>query len=212
MPAFHEVQFPTAFSLGARGGLSFSTYVTISESGFEQRNANWSQTRGRWNVGYPTRTREDMATLQSFFRNRFGRAYGFRFRDHSDYSATDVTIGTGNNVEDDFQLVKVYASGGSSYTRNILKPITASVVDANNVSLTNTVNIYINDVLQTSGYTVSHATGIVHFTSPPSGGEVITADFEFDVPVRFNTDEMQIEAVTGDLFSWPSLEVIEIRQ
>ena len=40
------------------------------------------------------------------------------------------------------------------------------------------------------GWTADVSTGVVTFLSPPSVGANLTAGFEFDVPVRFDTDEV----------------------
>jgi uncharacterized protein (TIGR02217 family) len=212
MPSFHEVQFPHNFALGARGGPSFNTAVSITSSGFEGRNVNWSRDRGKWNVGHVPRERAEMDILIAFFRARYGRAYGFRMRDKIDYQITGATIGIGDNAVLAFQLVKQYSSGGFTYTRNLTKPVTASVVDATGNTVLNTVKIYFDGTLQSSGYTIATDTGLVTFLAPPTTGVVITADAEFDIPVRFDTDQMDIEVVTPTLFSWPSLGIIELRQ
>lgn len=221
LPPFLEVQLPMSIALQAKGGSSFSTWVQITESGFEQRNVNWATARGKWNVGYPTRVQSEMDSLIAFFRNVFGRGYGFRMRDWSDYQAAKQSCSpaTGNGSNKDFQLVKAYASGGQSVSRVIKKPVTAAVKDAAGSSVAETVKVYLDNVLQSSGYTVSDVTGILHFTSAPAGGVTVKAAFDFDLPVRFDTDEMKITVVLSPendpggvgLYSWPDLNVIELK-
>jgi len=221
LPPFLEIELPLSVALQAKGGSSFSTWVQITESGFEQRNVNWATARGKWNVGYPTRKQSEMATLIAFFRIVHGRGYGFRMRDWSDYQAVAQACSPaeGTGAEHNFQLVKLYSAGGYTTSRTIQKPVTAAVKDAAGSNVAETVKIYLDDALQSSGYTVSAATGIVNFTSAPGNGVDVTADFDFDLPVRFDTDEMKIAVVLAPeqgpngegLYSWPDLSVIELK-
>lgn len=177
MAGFHEIQFPTDISYGSSGGPEFSTEVVEFGGGREQRNANWLYSRERWNVAYGVRAQAQLATLIAFFYARRGRAYGFRFKNHDDYQAVGHEIGTGDDSTVDFQLLKIYEAGANQYARKISKPVTGTVV------------IYI-DSAETSAFTVDTTTGIVTMDSAPTGGEVITADYDFDVPVRFDTDHL----------------------
>lgn len=221
LPSFLEVQLPMNVALQAKGGSSFSTWVQITESGFEQRNVNWAIARGKWNIGYPARNKTEMDALIAFFRTAHGRGYGFRMRDWSDYQATGQATNPaqGTGSESNFQLIKHYSSGGNEFTRVIKKPVTAAVVDASGTNVAETVKIYLDDSLQGSGYAVDEETGIVAFDSPVGSGVDVTADFEFDIPVRFDTDEMKITVELSPendpngsgLYSWPDLSVIELK-
>lgn len=178
MSAFHEVQFPSDISYGASGGPEYSTDVVMTHSGYEQRNINWSSARAVYNVGHAVKTQSQLEVLIAFFRARKGRAYGFRFKDWSDFSVVGQSIGTGDGVTTTFQLIKTYNSGSESESRSIHKPVE------------NSVDIYVDGVLQSSGMSVNITSGVVTFTTPPALGLSITADFEFDVPVRFDTDRL----------------------
>ncbi|MFN7177769.1 MAG: DUF2460 domain-containing protein, partial [Thermaurantiacus sp.] len=90
-------------------------------------------------------------------------------------------------------------SGGEIESRLIAKPVTG------------TVKIYRGGVEATSGWTVNTATGLVTFTTAPTSGVQVTADFEFDVPVRFDSDQMDITIETYQLGSWGQIPVLEIR-
>jgi len=182
--AFHDVRFPTDISYGSIGGPEFSTDVVQLGSGHEQRNQNWTYARERWNVAYGVKSQDDLDTLREFFYARCGRMHGFRFKNHDDYSATGEQIGEGDGSTKTFQLVKTYTSGATTHTRLILKPIET------------TVAVYIDSVAQGSGWTVDDSTGIVTFTVAPGSGEIITADFEFDIPVRFDADYLPVALET----------------
>jgi uncharacterized protein (TIGR02217 family) len=51
-----------------------------------------------------------------------------------------------------------------------------------------TVRIALDGVELASGWSVDATTGIVTFAAAPGAGVAITAGFEFDVPVRFDSD------------------------
>lgn len=197
--AFIETQFPTDISYGSSGGPEYSTDVVMSQSGYEQRNVNWAQARAKFNVAHGVKTQSQLDALIAFFRARKGRAYGFRFKDWTDYTATGQWIGTGNGSQTVFQLQKLYTSGGVNEYRTITKPVSG------------TVAVYKNAVLQTSGYTVNTATGAVTFSVAPAAAVSVTADFEFDVPVRFDTDRLSAVLDSFGVHSWQDIPLVEVR-
>jgi uncharacterized protein (TIGR02217 family) len=196
---FHDVRFPPDISYGASGGPGNMTTVVTTVSGHERRNSNWAAARGRWNVAHGLKKREQVAELIAFFRARRGRAYGFRFKDWTDYQGLAQLIGTGNGSLKTFQLVKNYASGGTIETRTITKPVAG------------TVKVYRDGALATNGVSVNTASGLVTFSAAPVAGVVVTADYEFDVPARFDSDQMDITIETYALGSWGQIPVVEIR-
>lgn len=197
--SFVETQFPPDISYGATGGPMYSTDVTETFGGWEQRNINWSQSRGQWNVSHGVKTQSQLDALIAFFRARRGKAIGFRFKDWSDYQASNQIIGTGNGTTTTFQLVKSYTSGAVTVDRTIKKPVLG------------TVQIYKDGVLQATGWTVNTTTGVVTFSVAPSAGVVVTANFQFDVPVRFDTDQMEINLESYGVGGWSSIPVVELR-
>ena len=196
---FHEVQFPVDISYGASGGPEYSTDIVTVGSGYEQRNINWEQSRGRWNVAQGVKTKSQMDALIAFFRARMGKAYGFRFKDWTDYKSSGQLIGTGDGYQDEFQLIKTYSDGIVTMTRAIKKPVLG------------TAKIYVDGVLRTGGVSVNITNGIVAFNSPPLFGQAITADFEFDVPARFDSDYMPVTIQSHQVYSWDAITIIEIK-
>jgi len=196
---FHEVRFPDDIAYGATGGPAYSTSVVATASGYEQRNMNWSAARGAWDVSSGLKKPSQLDLLIAFFRARKGKAYGFRFKDWTDYKATDQLLGTGNGANKVFQLVKIYASGAGSETRTITKPVLG------------TVKPYLAGVLQASGWSINTATGVLTFSTAPAQGVAVTADFEFDVPVRFDTDSMEATIENFNINEWSSIPIVEIR-
>jgi uncharacterized protein (TIGR02217 family) len=207
--AFHEIRFPDSISRGAKGGPERRTRIVELASGDEERNASWANSRRRYDVSYGVRRADDLAAVVAFFEARNGRLYAFRFKDWSDYKSclpsaapapTDQIIGTGNGSTTTFALTKTYASGAQSWARAILKPVAG------------TVTVSLNGVAQGSGWSVNTTTGIVTFAVAPATGAVIRAGFEFDVPVRFDTDELPVTLDIERTGSIPSIPLIEVRR
>ena len=199
MTSFAEVRFPPEISYGATAGPEFSTTVITVRSGAEQRNRNWAAARLRFDASTGIKTRAQAEAIIAFFRARGGRAQAFRFKDWSDYRAMTQVLGTGDGARETFQLVKRYVSGAEEDARLITKPVAG------------TTKISINGTLQASGWSVDTASGLVTLTSAPANGVVITADFEFDVPVRFDTDRLEFRLETHDLMVWEQIPITEVR-
>lgn len=197
--AFVETRFPTDIAFGSAGGPEYSTDIVITHGGYEQRNVNWSQARARYNVAHGVKTQAQLDALISFFRARKGRADGFRFKDWTDFQAVSQLIGTGNGAATVFQLKKLYTNGSVTETRIISKPVAG------------TIAIYKDSVLQSGTYTANTANGQITFSSPPANGVAITADFEFDVPARFDTDRLSATLNTYGSHSWQDIPIVEIR-
>jgi len=207
--AFEEIRFPDDISRGARGGPERRTQIVTLAGGMEERNASWANSRRRYDAAYGVRRADDLAAVVAFFEARNGRLTGFRWKDWGDYksclpsatvAATDQSIGTGTGGTVTFQLVKAYTSGAVTWTRDITKPVAGSVVVA-------------FDGVQTSLFGVDTTTGIVNFTGHPAPGSgvAVTAGFEFDVPVRFDTDQLDVTTDIETLGSITSIPLIEVR-
>lgn len=196
--AFHNVQFPADISYGSRGGPQYSTDIVITHSGHEQRNINWSAARARYNVAHGVKTQAQLDALIAFFRARKGKAHGFRFKDWTDYEAAATPIGTGNGSQAAFQLSKRYSSGGYQDVRVISKPVEGSVAVRVNGSVVGVSS-------------VNYETGMVTLAGAPASGAAITADFAFDVPVRFDTDQLSATLENYGVRSWLDIPLVEVR-
>jgi uncharacterized protein (TIGR02217 family) len=209
---FHETRFPTAISRAAHGGPERRTDVVVLGSGAEERNARWADSRRSWNAGYGVRSLDDLHAVIAFFEERRGRLHGFRWRDPMDFkscppeatpTALDQLIGTGDGATAVFQLTKVYGAAFNPWIREIRKPVAGTVL------------IAVAGVAQTPGTdcTIDGTTGIVTFEPGriPALGQSITAGFEFDVPVRFDTDRLEVNLQGFRHGAIPSIPIVEIR-
>jgi uncharacterized protein (TIGR02217 family) len=194
--AFHEVQFPPVISYGSSGGPGFNTNIISVDSGQEERVARRGQARCQYEVSSGLKKQEDVYALVTFFRARMGSAYGFRFKDWSDYATSasgvtyaapagklvdvisnvDTVIGTGDGATTAFQLTKTYTSGPVSRSRKVTKPVSGTVLVA------------VDGVDKAGHFTVDTTSGVVTLDAAPANGAVVSAGFEFDVPVRFGDD------------------------
>jgi len=193
--SFLEIQFPIDISFGSAGGPEFITEIIPYGSGNEQRNIRLQTGMHSFNAAYGAKTQAQIESVINFFHAVRGRAYGFRYQDPLDYKSCgiaddpafdDQIIGTGDGVEDEYQLIKTYTESSLSEERDITKPVSGSVL------------IGIDGVQKLQGdatypWSIDTATGIVTFTGtvPPDTKDV-TAGYEFDVPVRFGVDRLQI--------------------
>ena len=214
---FFECEFPTSVSFLAKGGPTFSTTINEGFSGAEQRNINWSLSRGEWIVDLNYKQQSYFDLVQAFFLVVCGAAVPFRFLDHTDYQAVGQVIGTGDGTTTVFQLINTYFSGGRSYVRVIQKPVTANVLKFDGTNCAESVVIYAGSTLMAGGtdYTVDQTNGLVTFTEAPSSTIPIIADFNFHYPVRFANDKLdaQLEESGSDqrLVSWPQITLKEVK-
>ena len=207
--AFHEVRFPANLSFGSVGGPERRTEIVTLANGHEERNSPWAHARRRYDAGVGLRSLDDVAHLIAFFEARAGQVHAFRWKDWADHKsclpsqqvgALDQNLGRGDGVQRVWQLQKTYRSGDNFYTRVIRKPVAG------------TVQVAVDGVALAEGlhWNVNTATGEISFVDAPDQGVEVSAGFEFDVPVRFDTNLIQTSVASfqaGDLVSVPVVEV-----
>jgi uncharacterized protein (TIGR02217 family) len=210
--SFHEVRFPTSISMAATGGPERRTDVVVLGSGYEERNSRWANSRRSYSAGYAVKSLDELHSVIAFFEERRGRLYGFRWRDHADWkscppqdvpAAADQVIGVGDGTTAAFQLKKTYGGADAPWVREIKKPVAGTVLVA------------VNGIQQSLGtdFTVDVAAGLVTFLAGhiPANGSSITAGFEFDVPVRFDTDKLEISLSGFRAGAIPNIPLVEVR-
>lgn len=207
MQAFDDVPYPLTLGRDASVSPEFSTTVAVTASGFERRNALWSDARLRFDVGPGVRSEAEMGTLIAFFRARRGPARGFRLRDPTDFSSNGMTgtptmldqvLGEGDGVRSVFPLVKAYGFGDDPQVRRITRPMAASLA----VSIDGTAS---------DAWTLEPG-GTLSLSEPPATGAVVRAGFLFDVPVRFAEDHLDVSGAAHAAGEAPSVPLIEIRE
>ncbi|MDO6731014.1 DUF2460 domain-containing protein [Marinovum sp. 2_MG-2023] len=208
--SFHEVRFPANLSFGSVGGPERRTDVVTLANGFEERNTPWSQSRHRYDAGLGLRSLDDIETMIGFFEARRGQLFGFRWKDWSDYKTCpasqevayrDQVIALGDGASVHYQLVKTYRSGAAEYARVVTKPVQGSV----------RIGVQGDELQESIHWDVDETTGIVTFASPPLQDAEITAGFEFDVPVRFDTDRIATSVSSFQAGEVPNVPVVEVR-
>ena len=207
--SFHEVRLPARLAFGSTGGVERRTEIVTLGSGYERRSTPWTQGRRRYLIGANLRSLDDMAALTEFFETRRGRVYGFRFRDFADFkscapgavvSAADQVLGTGDGVRTRFDLIKRYGEGEEALERRVRKPVAG------------TVRVAVAGIeLGADGFVVDAATGEVTLAVAPPVGAAVTAGFEFDVPVRFDADRIEVTLESFEAGRMAAVPLIEVR-
>jgi len=182
MTSFHETRFPTNISLRSSGGPERLTRIVSLASGHEQRSTPWAQSRRHYDAGYGVRSINDIHAVIAFFEARMGRLIGFRWKDWTDYRSSPP-------------------STEPTPLDQRIRPITKPVEG--------TIRVAINGTETTA--TLDSATGLIEFAAPPAQGAEITAGFEFDTPVRFDTDRLDIDLAGFEAGAIPSIPLVEVR-
>lgn len=192
----------------------FSTDIAVTDSGAESPSQRWAHPLYAFNIPSAVRDMTTFNALQAHFLVMRGPAYTFPFRNPMDFASVDIAkpgieptiantnqiIGTGNGSKTTFQLIKTYTVGSETYVKNIVHPVVASVV------------VSLNNVNQSSGWSVSRDTGIITFTSPVGNGVVVRAGFYYDVEVRYEADDsLDLVAASYQAGGYADIPLVETR-
>lgn len=208
--AFHDIRFPANLSFGALGGPERRTEIVELANGYEERNTPWAASRRRYDAGFGLRALDDLEAMIAFFEARQGMLHAFRWKDWGDYRSApasrpitpfDQLLGLGDGETRAFQLRKGYASGAQTFWRDIRKPVAGSVL----------AGVGADELTFGVDFEVDAATGILTFARAPDVGAEVQAGFEFDVPVRFDTDLIQISVASFKAGEVPKVPVVEVR-
>lgn len=189
--AFIEDRLLECVAYGFNFGPERSTRVKNLRSGHEVRNANWAISRWRGSASYQNILPEDYGTLLGAFERANGMTNAFRFKNWLDYSVTGQSLGAAPAGTVAVQLVKTYpVFGGSGVTKTIKKPVAG------------TVTVY-QDGIAKAG-TIDTTTGLFTPSTAWTEGFALTADFEFDIGVRFAQDWLPFsyddwQAINGEV-------------
>ncbi|MCJ2011222.1 DUF2460 domain-containing protein [Methylobacterium sp. J-076] len=205
---FHEVLFPLDVALRGSGGPQRLTEIVTLGSGREHRNGRWADSRRRYEAGFGIRSLDALHAVIAFFEERRGRLYGFRYRDRVDFRSgppgrppgpLDQILGRGDGTAVAFPLAKTYGGGPAPYRRAIAKPVAGSVRVA-----------VAGAELSPGAFACDPATGLVTLARAPAANVPVTAGFEFDVPVRFDTDDLSVDLAAFTAGEIPKVPLVEI--
>lgn len=181
--SFLERRFPECVSFGSSGGPGFKTSVFTFDSGITSDYINWERMRGRYEATFDNVTPADIEEVEDFFYGMRGQAIAFRYKDWSDYQISGQNVGVGDGTNSAFQIFKRYQSGQHVFDRIIKK----TVPNTSQISIDGTT------LLEGSDYFMIDAEGRIVFTTTPDAGAIIRLDYiEFDVPVRFDSDFLNV--------------------
>jgi uncharacterized protein (TIGR02217 family) len=207
---FHEVRFPASLSFGSLGGPERRTDIVTLANGHEERNTPWADARRRYDAGVGLRSLDDIALLLAFFEARRGQVHGFRWKDWADFKSCvpsdevdfrDQVLGRGDGITTEFALTKTYVSGEERYVRPIAKPVAGSVK----------IGVADAEQFENVHFTLDTTRGVVSLVQPPGPDDLVTAGFEFDVPVRFDTDRISTSVASFQAGDVPNVPVVEVR-
>lgn len=208
IPAY---RLPVNLEKGSGFGPSFKNVIQEAISGNEQRFAQWTKCRGVGDISYAILESSDplgdYRAVLALFRAHFGSLLPFRFRDWSDYTATDELFANGDGVTTSFQLTKTYDPS------QILLGVPGSVFYVRDIMLVSGTPIIEIDGVPSVGspapFTIN-SSGVVTFASAPPNLSELTWTGEFDVPVRFDTDALPVIMKEQDLASISSISIKEV--
>lgn len=201
---FIDQRLPQDYTFDAIASDEWMTEIVENIGRVESRNSPSSNPRRSWDLSTAARTQTQKEELHEWFLAMRGQLHSFAFLDPADNSVARQVIATADGATVDFQIIKSYTIGGATYERSITKPVTAGV------------SVWVNNVLQSSGYTVSRTTGIITFSVAPTDTYSIEAAVtQFDVPVRFAESRLAWTAVNRNIVNgliWvcSSLKLIEV--
>ena len=201
----------------------------MSAGGHEQRNANWASPRIRFNVVPGVKNQAQLYELMSFFRLCQGKAFGFRFKDWSDYQGMYEQIGISDGQNLRYQLCKWYGvqetgmmklhgngrvnqgDGGNEEYANEKNTKYARKRLIHKPQL-GSVKIFCDgSELDRTKYIVDYSNGSVVLDEVSEAGVKIAADFMFDVPVRFDIDYLPIKVEGSGLYIHAEIPLVELR-
>lgn len=165
LPDFADILFPVDISYGAQSSSRFKTDITIVQSGYEKRIANWQDSLHEFNISHNIKNEDQIIYLKKLYQQVRGPLISFKFKDWSDYKCEKNFEGIGN--EDGkfsgypyVELWKKYEISDEFdfYSRRIKLIVNDSEVDQFPFSC------YIDNIIvNNSNYTIDKKKGLVYF-------------------------------------------------
>ncbi|WP_426269139.1 DUF2460 domain-containing protein [Dyella kyungheensis] len=181
---------------GFVGGPEWSTDIQSTSGGREKRNQLWKFPKHHYTASLTVFTPANILELRSLFYACAGQWGAFRFRDVMDFTSVKETLAVAVGTQTPVQLIKTYAFGDQSFSRQIQAPVDGSVT------------ILDADGLTPIAGTLDVMTGLFTPTANwPHSAAAWTG--QFDVWVRFASDYGALTAVTLNAMT-SDIELLEV--
>lgn len=175
------------------------------DTGKEQRNQIWERPKRHWVLPYNVILIEYRNKLKELCSRAKGIYNVFLFEDPYDYecSLTECSIIA---IADQtlFPLIKTYYPDETEKWKEYKTRIKPS-------SIFQPI-IKVNDVtkVEDTDYTLNDNTGVVTFSVAPGAEKVITANYQFYYPVRFDRDIYEESTIYKDILNMGDIPIIEV--
>ncbi len=170
--------FTPAF--GLKEDIEFSTLIFQADSGKEKRRSKWSKGIRTLDTWLENENETAVSLIWEFFKARKGKYDTFWVKFPTSFKVTLEVVGTGGGGQTVFNL------------------------DYFSVDLAS-FKVYLNGILQVSGYTVSNdltnEIAKITFSVAPGAGVAVTASYEYYIQVRFDDDKLSRELVQYKLYN-----------
>lgn len=206
--AFIEEQFPLVPSVGAKSIPAYSNSAVRMRSGSERRNRFWEYPLHRYMISVDPREVDEVQTVLEWFHAMGGTECGFRLIDRADFKSCrvqntpaplDQPLVALDTSPVSYQLIKEYTVGSRTQERIILKPVAGTIRVANGAGAEQSSSTW--DLDTTTGILTPNG----GFTGVPT-----TWGGEFDVPVRFESDELPITLMLNTIHG-TDFALVELR-
>ncbi len=199
--SFFETQFPVLISRGAVGGPGYDNEVIAFHNGREVTLSARNESLATFDVAHGVRTIAEFDLLLDFFRTMRGKAHQFRYKDWFDYTYTGQLLsGVPDGAKVEFGVQRIYGDGTNDEVRRLYKLLAGS----------DQPQVVYDDGTPEAGITIDNNNGIITFDVAPLAGHVLTMDGEFDVPARFNIDQMKVRWEDYNARTWGQIPIVEV--
>lgn len=179
--------------------------VITSRNGHEHRNELWEGAKREYLIAFGTRDIGLIQQLSAFHERVGGQRDGFRLKDWFDHtSSADPTIPI-TDADQTLEPILDDPASGTAHRWQIVKRY-GSVIREITKPVDGTVRIRGHS----TGFAINHLTGIITFDNPIPISPAPTCGFEFDVPVRFADDALDVEIGYIENAAVPEVTLIEL--
>lgn len=189
---YHDVLLPDFLTVHLKGGPVFATSTASTISGREIRSYERQNAIQKYSLVGCKLSHDEFERFNSFFRARIGCAYAFRIKDHADFKINNQPIAISDGVSKEFELYKSYEDEACNYRRRITAIRGDTLVANFEIENIDRVNGFLNirDVV-------------------PEGVELVISA-EFDVWVRFASDEFRYSSASDGSILIEDLYLVEV--